>query len=92
MPVNIHDMEKLRPRLFGLAYRMLGSRQDAEDAVQEALLRWYRADTAEVRSAEAWLVTVLSRICIDRLRVLAAGREVYVGPWPTSGSGSQGPT
>jgi RNA polymerase sigma-70 factor (ECF subfamily) len=74
-------MEKLRPRLFGLAYRMLGSRQDAEDAVQEALLRWYRADTAEVRSAEAWLVTVLSRICIDRLRVLAAGREVYVGPW-----------
>lgn len=75
------DIEKLRPRLFGLAYRMLGSRHEAEDAVQEALLRWYRADTAGVRSAEAWLVTALSRICIDRLRLLATEREAYVGPW-----------
>lgn len=76
-----HDIERHRPRLFGLAYRMLGSRQDAEDAVQEAFLRWYRTDTAEIRSAEAWLMTVLSRICVDRLRKTAAEREVYVGPW-----------
>lgn len=75
------DIEKLRSRLFGMAYRMLGVRHDAEDAVQEALLRWQRADAASVRSAEAWLVTTLSRICVDRLRVLAAQREIYVGPW-----------
>jgi RNA polymerase sigma-70 factor (ECF subfamily) len=75
------DIETLRPRLFRLAYRMLGSRQDAEDAVQEALLRWYRADTADVRSCEAWLVTALSRVCVDRLRLLATEREAYVGPW-----------
>ncbi|MGI6855239.1 RNA polymerase sigma-70 factor [Mesorhizobium sp. 1B3] len=76
-----HDIETHRSRLFGLAYRMLGSRQDAEDAVQEAFLRWYRTDTAEVRSAEAWLTTVLSRICVDRLRKAAAERDAYVGPW-----------
>ena len=81
MPVDGRDIETVRPRLFGLAYRMLGSRQEAEDAVQEAFLRWHRADTSEIRSPEAWLVTVLSRICVDRLRVLAAEREAYVGPW-----------
>lgn len=81
MPVTALDIEKLRPRLFGLAYRMLGARQDAEDAVQEAFLRWYRSAPSEVRSEEAWLVTTLSRICIDRLRALTAEREAYVGPW-----------
>jgi RNA polymerase sigma-70 factor (ECF subfamily) len=79
--VDGRDIETLRPRLFGLAYRMLGSRQDAEDAVQEAFLRWQRADTTDVRSAEAWMVTALSRICVDRLRELATERETYVGPW-----------
>lgn len=75
------NLEKLRPRLFGLAYRMLGSRQEAEDAVQEAFLRWHRADTNEIRSAEAWLVTVVSRLCVDRLRALQVERKYYVGPW-----------
>lgn len=75
------DIEKLRPRLFGLAYRMLGSRQEAEDVVQEAFLRWHRAKTGEIRSAEAWLVTVSSRLCLDRLRALQAERQRYVGPW-----------
>jgi RNA polymerase sigma-70 factor (ECF subfamily) len=71
----------LRPRLFGIAYRMLGTRQDAEDAVQEAYLKWHQAEVAGVRSPEAWLVSVTSRLCVDRLRTLKANREAYVGPW-----------
>ncbi len=78
---DAQDLEKLRPRLFGLAYRMLGSRQEAEDAVQEAFLRWHRAETEGIRSAEAWLVTVVSRLCLDRLRALQVERKYYVGPW-----------
>lgn len=76
-----NDLEGLRPRLFGLAYRMLGSRQDADDAVQEGFARWYEHASGEIRSAEAWLVTVISRICIDRLRTLSAERAHYTGPW-----------
>ena len=71
----------LRPRLFGLAYRMLGLRQDAEDAVHDAYLRWHEADTAAVVSAEAWLVSTTTRLCIDRLRRLKHEREAYFGPW-----------
>src|SRR5690606_4550555 len=73
--------QRLRPRLQGLAYRMLGSVGDAEDAVQEAFLRWHGADVSEIRSPEAWLVTVVTRLCLDRLRAAAAEREAYIGPW-----------
>jgi RNA polymerase sigma-70 factor (ECF subfamily) len=73
--------EAHRGRLWGVAYRMLGSRADAEDMVQEAYLRWHGAETAEVRTPEAWLVTTTTRLCIDRLRQLRAEREAYVGPW-----------
>ena len=73
--------EEHRPRLFGIAYRMLGSRADAEDALQEAYLRWHRASVEEIRSPEAWLVTATTRLCIDRLRVTREAREIYVGPW-----------
>jgi RNA polymerase sigma-70 factor (ECF subfamily) len=72
--------EQHRRRLWGIAYRMLGSRAEADDAVQEAWLRWDRA-AGEIRSPEAWLVTATTRLCIDRLRQLRAEREVYVGPW-----------
>ena len=58
----------LRPRLFGIAYRMLGTRADAEDVLQDAWLRWSRADPSTLESAEAWLVTVVTRLAIDRLR------------------------
>jgi RNA polymerase sigma-70 factor (ECF subfamily) len=71
----------LRPRLFGIAYRMLGVRADAEDVVQDAWLRWREADRAALQSAEAWLVTVTTRLAIDRLRALKAEREAYVGFW-----------
>lgn len=73
--------ESLRPRLFGMAYRMLGVRADAEDVVQEAWLRWQAADTAALQSAEAWLVTVTTRLAIDRLRAAKAERQAYVGWW-----------
>ncbi|HXS79664.1 MAG TPA: RNA polymerase sigma-70 factor [Gammaproteobacteria bacterium] len=73
--------EAHRGRLWGVAYRMLGSRADADDMVQEAYLRWHGAPTEEVRTPEAWLVTTTTRLCIDRLRQLRAEREAYVGPW-----------
>jgi RNA polymerase sigma-70 factor (ECF subfamily) len=60
---------------------MLGSRADAEDIVQEAYLRWHRAPADEIRSAEAWLVTAVTRLCIDRLRAAQTERQAYVGPW-----------
>jgi RNA polymerase sigma-70 factor, ECF subfamily len=73
--------EAVRSRLFGLAYRMLGSRADAEDIVQETYLRWHGADQRSVDNPEAWLVTAATRLSIDRLRRLKTEREAYVGPW-----------
>lgn len=73
--------ESQRNRLFGLAYRMLGTHAAAEDVVQDAWLRWREADVATMQSPEAWLVTVTTRLAIDRLRRLRREREHYVGPW-----------
>ena len=75
------EFERHRSRLFGIAYRMLGSRADAEDVLQDAYLRWHRGASDELRSPEAWLVTTVTRLCIDRLRAVRAEREHYVGPW-----------
>ncbi|WP_371419318.1 RNA polymerase sigma factor SigJ [Bradyrhizobium sp. CCBAU 051011] len=77
-----HDHDPLAPhrgRLLGLAYRMLGSRSDAEDVVQDAYLRFTGAQ--DVHNAEAFLVTVVTRLCLDRLKSAKAQREIYVGPW-----------
>lgn len=71
----------VRPRLFAIAYRMLGTRADAEDVVQDAWLRWNGSDHAEVATPEAWLVTVTTRLAIDRLRSRKLEREAYVGWW-----------
>ena len=73
--------EGLRGRLFGLAYRMLGSRAEAEDVVQDAYIRWHQTDRGAVENPEAWLVTTTSRLSIDRLRRLKTEREAYFGPW-----------
>jgi len=73
--------EAHRDHLTGVAYRMLGSRSDAEDAVQEAWLRWHAADQARVQDPKAWLTTVTARICLDELRSARVRREAYVGPW-----------
>jgi RNA polymerase sigma-70 factor (ECF subfamily) len=79
---RLHDRDPLAPhrgRLLGLAYRMLGSRSDAEDVVQDAYVRF--AGAQDVHNAEAFLVTVVTRLCLDRLKSARALREVYVGPW-----------
>jgi RNA polymerase sigma-70 factor (TIGR02957 family) len=71
--------EQQRPRLFSLAYRMLGSAVDAEDVVQTAWLRWNSA--GEVQNPPAFLTTVVTRLCLDELGSARARREAYVGPW-----------
>ena len=73
--------QKCRPKLYGIAYRMLGSKADAEDMLQDAYMRWHQTDTGRVQVAEAWLTTTVTRLCIDRLRSARAEREAYVGPW-----------
>ena len=70
-----------RSLLFTVAYEMLGSAADAEDVVQEAWLKWDGVDQAEVRDPRAFLVRVVTRTALDRLRTLARQRETYVGPW-----------
>lgn len=70
-----------RRRLMSVAYRMLGSTAEAEDVLQDAWLRWNESDTDSLRTPEAWLVTVVTRLAIDRLRVLRGERERYPGFW-----------
>ena len=75
------SFEPYRRRLLGLAYRMLGSMADAEDAVQEAYLRWHAADRDKVQDPRAFLMTTTTRICLDLLTSARARREEYVGTW-----------
>lgn len=80
----LHDdatFEAERSRLVGLAYRITGSRAEADDIVQDAWLRWERADPATVSRPAAWLTTVTSRLALDRLKSARHQRETYVGPW-----------
>jgi RNA polymerase sigma-70 factor, ECF subfamily len=74
------EFEQHRAHLTGVAYRMLGTLADAEDAVQEAYLRFART-TADLRDVRAWLTTTVGRICLDALGSARARRESYVGPW-----------
>ena len=81
MDGNIDLFQQHRPRLFGLAYRMLGVPADAEDVLHDAWLRWQAQDVAALDDPEAWLVTVTTRIALDRLRRAKTEREHYSGPW-----------
>ena len=81
MPNPAQTFEPYRRRLLGLAYRMLGSMADAEDAVQDAYLRWHAADRNSVSNIRAFLMTTTTRICLDMLTSARARRERYVGPW-----------
>lgn len=75
-------LERERGRLFGLAYRLLGTPADAEDAVQEAFLRWeQRPGHSAIENPAGWLTTVLVRHCLDQLRTARVRRERYTGPW-----------
>ena len=70
-----------RPLLFSIAYRMLGSASDAEDVLQDAWLRYRGADHTSVRSPKAFATTIVTRLCLDRLKSARAKREEYIGPW-----------
>jgi RNA polymerase sigma-70 factor, ECF subfamily len=76
------DLDRFRPRLLGVAYRILGSYADAEDVVQDAYLRWLRSAPKDVSSVEAWLVTAVSRLSIDKFRRAKTERKMsYTGQW-----------
>src|SRR5690349_1330433 len=79
--VEADEFTPHREHLVRVAYRMLGSLADAEDAVQETWLRWQRADRSAVVDPRAWLTRVTGRICLDVLRSARVTREAYVGPW-----------
>jgi RNA polymerase sigma factor (sigma-70 family) len=70
-----------RPLLFSIAYRMLGSASDAEDVVQDAWMRYTSADPASIRSPKSFATTIVTRLCLDRLKSARATREEYIGPW-----------
>lgn len=78
---HLNAFEEHRGLLAGVAYRMLGSVSDAEDMVQEAWLRWAGTDAAEVKTTRSWLVMVVSRLCLDRLKSARVQREQYYGTW-----------
>ena len=81
-PSSVDDVvERYRPRLFGIAYRMLSDVQEAEDLVQETFLRWHQAKHDDLVSEEGWLVAVITRLAIDRLRRAERERLRYVGNW-----------
>jgi RNA polymerase sigma-70 factor (ECF subfamily) len=73
--------EHSRERLRRLAYRLLGSVEDADDLLQELYIRWHEADTRALRSTDAWLTTVMTRLCIDRIRARRRERDTYPGSW-----------
>ena len=84
MPLTMNDVDRFeafRPRLEAIAYRLLGSASEAEDAVQETFLRWQATDVERVEVPEAWLTKVLGNLCLNQLGSARARRETYVGHW-----------
>ncbi len=81
MDTSLDRFTQLRPRVLGVAYRMLGSMAEAEDVAQEVWLRWNGTDREAIENAEAWLVATTTRIAIDELRMARRSREHYVGIW-----------
>ncbi|CAM5716433.1 Sigma-70 family RNA polymerase sigma factor OS=Streptomyces tendae OX=1932 GN=GUR47_20185 PE=3 SV=1 [Streptomyces tendae] len=84
MALTVSDVERFeasRPRLEAIAYRLLGSASEAEDAVQETFLRWQAAEVERVEVPEAWLTKVLTNLCLNQLTSARARRETYVGQW-----------
>lgn len=78
---EVRAFEAHRKALMGLAYRMLGSRAEAEDVVQDAYLRWHAADRAAIEQPRHYLGTVVTRLCLDQMKSARARRELYVGQW-----------
>ncbi len=78
-PKETYLFEEARPTLLGLAYRILGSLADAEDAVQDTFIKWQKSDREDIRNERAWLTTVCTRRCLDELRASHRSRVNYVG-------------
>jgi RNA polymerase sigma-70 factor (ECF subfamily) len=78
---KVEIFNRHRARLFGIAYRMLGTHAESEDILQEAYLKWHQTDSDKIETPEAWLVTIVTRLSIDRLRKASKTRETYIGPW-----------
>jgi RNA polymerase sigma-70 factor (ECF subfamily) len=78
---DVSRFERSRRRLEAIAYRLLGSASEAEDAVQETFLRWQAADIGRIEVPEAWLTKVLTNLCLNQLSSARARRETYVGQW-----------
>lgn len=80
-PDHLEVFAQHRPLLFSIAYRMLGGRADAEDMLQETFIRLQQTAATEIESPRAFLVTIISRLCINHLQSARVTREEYVGPW-----------
>lgn len=78
---KVEIFKRYRARLFGIAYRMLGTHAESEDILQEAYIKWHQTNAEEIETPEAWLVTIVTRLSIDRLRKASHERETYIGPW-----------
>ena len=78
---SLEFFDQHRPLLFSIAYRMLGSASDAEDVVQDAWMRYSSADPESIRSPRSFATTIVTRLCLDRLKSARAMREEYIGPW-----------
>ena len=78
---DLDAFQAQRPRLFSIAYRMLGSASEAEDVLQDAWVRFSGAESNDLRSPQAFAATIVTRLCLDRLKSARARREEYVGPW-----------
>ncbi len=81
VPIRLATFDQYQSLLFSVAYRMLGSIANAEDMLQETFIRWQQADNEEIRSPRAFLVTIISRLCINHLQSARVQREEYVGQW-----------
>jgi RNA polymerase sigma-70 factor (ECF subfamily) len=81
VPSPLTTFNEHRRLLLSIAYRMVGSVADAEDVVQDAFIRWQQTDHDQIRSPKAFLVTIVSRLCINHLRAARVQREEYVGQW-----------
>src|SRR5579883_857400 len=78
---GVAEFETHRSALLGLAYRMLGSRSEAEDIVQDAYLRWHAVERSAVKDPRSYLGMIVTRLCLDRLKSAQARREFYTGQW-----------
>src|SRR2546421_7796658 len=79
--IRLATFDQYRSLLFSVAYRMLGSVADAEDMLQETFIRWQQAPDDDIRNPRAFLVTIISRLCINHLQSARVQREEYVGEW-----------